>query len=102
MAKINVHFTNEKGNVVAKMRDGLRKQVEEKILNVLTDAEMDVVKNVNGGLSVAIAVDSVTGKTVYAHLPMTISTKDPNEKVEKKTAKQVKKEAHEEVVPDLF
>lgn len=99
---VNVVFTNEKGNVSVKVRDGIRKQVLAKMANVLAGEFDDAELNANGGVSFPVAVDTATGMTVYAHLDLTISTKDPKVKVEKKSKSKAKSKAEPVEVPDLF
>ena len=98
---VAVKWTNEKGNVAVKVRDGVRAQVKEKALAALADAFEGAVENANGGISFPVATDTVSGDTIYAHFEMIVSTKTPDTKTErKKKAKATP--AEEVVVPNLF
>ena len=99
---VNVRFFNENGNVAVKTRENLRKQVIAKVVEVLADAELNEVKvNANGGVSFAIASDTVKGETVWAHLDLTVSTKSPDVKTERKRKAKAEAKA-EDVVPSIF
>lgn len=97
-----IKFFNEKGNVSVGVRNEIRTQTFGKLVRALTGDECfdSVSANANGGLSIAIATDSVTGATIYANLELTISTKDPSVRTEKKSNKPKAKEPV--VVPNLF
>lgn len=98
---VTVKFFNENGNVSVKVRDGIRPQILEKALSAMESAFEGAVKNVNGGISVPVAVDEGSGETIYAHFDMTVNTKSPDIKTERK--KSAKKTATvEEVIPNLF
>ena len=98
---VTVKFFNENGNVSVKARDGIRPQILAKALSAMENAFKGAVKNANGGISVPVAVDEGSGETIYAHFDMTVNTKSPDVKTErKKTAK--KATAVEEVIPNLF
>ena len=96
-----VKFFNENGNVSVKVRDGIRPQILEKALSAMEGAFEGAVKNANGGISVPVALDEGSGETVYAHFDMTVNTKSPDVKIERKKAAK-KAAAVEEVVPNLF
>ena len=98
---VSIKFFNENGNVSVKVRDGIRPQILAKALSAMESAFEGAVKNANGGISVPVAVDEGSGETVYAHFDMTVNTKSPDIKNERK--KSAKKAAPaEEVIPDLF
>ena len=98
---VTVKFFNENGNVSVKMREGVRSQIMSKALSAMEGAFEGAVKNVNGGISVPVAMDEGSGETIYAHFDMTVNTKSPNAKIKrKKTAK--KAATAEEVIPNLF
>lgn len=98
---VTINFFNENGNVSVKVRDGIRPQILSKALDVMSEGFEGAVKNANGGISVPVAVDATTGETVYAHFEMTVNTKSPDIKTErKKTAK--KTAAAETVIPQIF
>lgn len=98
---VTVKFFNENGNVSVKVRDGIRPQILEKALSAMESAFEGAVKNANGGISVPVAVDEGSGETIYAHFDMTVNTKSPDIKTERK--KSAKKAATvEEVIPSLF
>ncbi len=91
MAMSVISFTNEKGNVSAKVRSMVATQVMGQVVSALGSNPnlAEVVTNVNGGLSIPVAKDHLTGNTVYAHLALTISTADPTVKVERKKSAKV-------------
>ena len=95
-----VKFTNEKGNALVAVRNALKAQAQSKILEVLADNFDGTIVNEKGGFSVPLAVDSVTGKTIYAHLEMTVSTNEVK-KTERKASKS-KTAGEPVVVPVLF
>ena len=102
MALSVINFTNEKGNVSAKVRGMVSAQVMGQIMTALgaNPNLAEVVHNVNGGLSIPVAKDHRTGETIYAHLAMTISTADPTVKVERK--KKTTKVVEETPIVNLF
>ena len=96
-------FINEKGNVSAKVRNSLKKQVEDKLKNLAKDGGLAVEDNVNGGFSIPVGIDKSTNDTIYAHVALTVSVADPAVKVEKSgRSKAAKEETVEEVVPLIF
>ena len=96
-----IKFFNENGNVSVKMREGVRAQIMSKALSAMESAFEGAVKNINGGISVPVAMDEGSGETIYAHFDMTVNTKSPDTKIERK--KTTKKAATtEEVIPNLF
>ena len=94
-----VKFTNEKGNALVAVRNALKAQATAKVLESLADTFDGTIINEKGGFSVPLAVDSVSGKTIYAHLEMTVSTNEA-----KKTERKAKAKSNAEpvVVPSLF
>lgn len=98
---VSVKFFNENGNVSVKMREGVRSQIFAKALAAFEGSFEGAVKNANGGISVPVAVDEGSGETIYAHFEMTVNTKSPDVKTERKKSAK-KAAAVEEVVPDLF
>lgn len=96
-----INFTNSNGNVAAKVRDGIRVQVLDKALETISAAFEDASKNANGGISFPIAIDDKSGETIYAHLDLTISMRDPSEKIERKKS-TAKPKTETVVVPTLF
>ena len=97
---VSVKWLNEKGNVAVKVRDGVRAQVKGKAFAILAEQFEGAVENANGGISVPVAVDEVSGETIYAHFDLTVSTKSPDSKTERKKTKAATTE--EVSVPDLF
>ena len=95
-----VKFTNEKGNALVAVRNGLKAQAQSKILEILADNFDGTIVNEKGGFSVPLAVDTVSGKTIFAHLEMTVSTNEAK-KTERK-AKKSKSAGEPVVVPVLF
>lgn len=97
-----IRFFNEKGNVSVSTRNEVRTQALAKLVRSLsTDEHFDSVEsNVNGGLSIPVAIDTTTGATIYANIELTISTKDPSARTEKKAGKPKAKAPV--VVPNLF
>lgn len=96
----SVKFTNEKGNALVAVRNALKAQAQSKILEVLSDNFDGTIVNEKGGYSVPLAVDSVSGKTIYAHLEMSVSTNEVK-KTERKASKS-KTASEPVVVPVLF
>ncbi len=94
-----VEFLNEKGNPVAKVRNAMKANVEDKLQAVLGEVFEGTVKNADTGFSVPVAVDEKTGITIYARVDFTISTKDP---AEKKESKPKEKKDVEVVEVNLF
>ena len=87
---VTLKMYNEKGNVSVKVRDMVRKQVNEKLENALSKEFNGIVPNANGGYSVPLAIDEISGETIYANIEFTINKKDPSVKAErKKTEKKV-------------
>lgn len=80
-------FYNEKGNVSAKARTSLKDQARARVLYALQNDEMlaGSIVNADGGVSIPLCLNE-KGETVYAHFDMTVSTKDPLVKTEKKKA----------------
>lgn len=99
---VSVMFTNEKGNISVKVRNDLRKQVIEKVKTALENAGLPVEDNANGGLSFKIAEDRANNNAdIFAHFDLTISTRDPSVKLEKRSNKK-KADTAEEPIPSLF
>lgn len=98
---VSLKWLNEKGNVSVKVRDGVRAQVKNKLLEGLNEVFDDVSANANGGYSVAVGVDERSGATIYAHFDMTVNLKTPADKNERKKAVK-KAETTSEPVPNLF
>ena len=91
MKKIN--FYNENGNVSSKVRATVKEQAMSKILNALQcNVDLtDAAVNADGGISIPLA-ETERGEIVYARIEMTVSTKDPTVKTErKKSVKKVEK-----------
>lgn len=101
VSMVAIKFFNENGNVSVKVRDGIRPQILEKALAAMSAEFEGAVKNANGGISVPVAVDEGSGETVYAHFDMTVNTKSPDIKTERKKSAK-KAAAVEEVTPNLF
>ena len=98
---VSLKWLNEKGNVSVKVRDCVRAQVKDRLLDGLNEVFDEVVSNANGGYSVAIGVDERSGATIYAHFDMTVNLKSPDEKNERKKPAK-KAEIASEPVPNLF
>lgn len=97
MALKTITFYNEKGNVSANARNAIKEQAKARTLYALAQDEMlnTARANADGGISVPLCVTE-KGETVYAHLALTISTKSPDVKTTKKTAKKA-----EPTTPDV-
>lgn len=100
---VSINFYNENGNVSVKVRDGIRPQILNRVLETLgsSDNFEEVVKNVNGGISIPVAVDAGSGETIYAHFDMTVNTKSPDTKIERKKATK-KADTAEDTIPSIF
>ncbi len=87
-----INFTNEKGNVQAKVRANLNEQAVARLQEVIPNGEMT-----NKGYAVQIGVDAGTGKEIFAIFNVVIST----EKVGKEKTRKTK-EAEVVEVPAIF
>lgn len=89
MALKTIAIYNEKGNVSANARNAIKEQAKARLLYALSQDEMlnTARTNADGGISIPLCVTE-KGETVYAHLALTISTKSPDVKTAKKTAKK--------------
>lgn len=96
-----IQFTNEKGNVSAKARKHIKDSVVAKIAQAFEVAGLESVVNADGGLSIAVAKDAVTGNTIFTHLEFTVSDRDPAVKTAK-SKKKAKAPATEVALPDIF
>lgn len=96
-----IQFTNEKGNVSAKARKHIKDSVIAKIAQAFEVAGLESVVNADGGLSIAVAQDAGTGKTIFTHLAFTVSDRDPAVKTAK-SKKKTKAPAAEVELPDIF
>lgn len=92
-------FTNEKGNVRVKVRKILRDEMLGQLDAVFASHPHIKEKNVNGGFSLCLGVDRLTGDKVWAHIELTVNAKDPN--VDSYTG-QVKRSTAIFEVPNLF
>lgn len=97
---VSVQFTNEKGNVSAKARKHIKDSVIAKITSAFESAGLDSVVNADGGLSIAVAENATTGEVIFAHIDLTVSTRDPGQKTAK--SKKKTKVVEEVALPDLF
>lgn len=93
---VTLKMFNEKGNVSVKVREMVRKQVADKLEKALSSEFNGTVPNANGGYSIPLAVDEISGETIYANVEFTVSKKDPSVKAERKKAE--KKVVAEETV----
>ena len=96
-----IQFTNEKGNVSAKARKHIKDSVVAKIAQAFEKAGLESVVNADGGLSIAVAKDAATNKTIFTHLEFTVSDRDPSVKTAK-SKKKTKVATATEELPDLF
>lgn len=71
-------FTNENGNVRVKVRRILRDEMLGQLDAVFASHPHTKQKNVNGGFSLCLGVDRLTGNKVWAHIELTVNAKDPN------------------------
>lgn len=98
---ISIQFTNEKGNVSAKVREHIKASTIAKIVEAFESVGLEAIANADKGLSIAVATDKADGATVFAHLDFTISKRDPSEKTAKSKTKAKTKTVEVEL-PDLF
>lgn len=96
-----IQFTNEKGNVSAKVREHIKNSTVAKITEAFESAGLEAVINADKGLSIAVAKDAVDGETVFVHIDFTVSKRDPATKTAKSKTK-AKTKAPEVELPDLF
>lgn len=92
-----LEFTNEKGNVKVSTRNKLRNTILEQLRSPFAMCG-DIVHNVNGGFSIPLGVDALSGDTVWAHVELTINAKDPT--IDKWTGRKIAATPIE--VPNLF
>ena len=97
----NIQFTNEKGNVSAKVREHIKASTVAKITEAFEAVGLEAVMNADKGLSIAVAKDIADGQTVFVHIDFTVSKRDPAVKTAKTKAK-TKTKAPEVDLPDLF
>lgn len=90
-------LTNEKGNRNPKVCNGIRKQMVDKIIEILEASDFEVETAANGDVAIKTAIDINTGNAFYTRLAITFSDKELNSKVVAK-----KKVADPVEIPDLF
>ena len=96
-----IQFTNEKGNVSAKVREHIKASTIAKITEAFESVGLEAVMNADKGLSIAVAKDAADGQTVFVHIDFTVSKRDPAVKTAKTKAKAKTKTPDVEL-PDLF
>lgn len=96
-----IQFTNEKGNVSAKVREHIKNSTIAKITEAFESVGLESVINADKGLSIAVATDAADGKPVFVHIDFTVSKRDPATKTAKSKTK-AKTKAPEVELPDLF
>lgn len=96
-----IQFTNEKGNVSAKVRNHIKDSTIAKITEAFESAGLEAVINADKGLSIAVAKDTADGETVFVHIDFTVSKRDPAVKTAKSKVK-AKTKAPDVELPDLF
>lgn len=96
-----IQFTNEKGNVSAKVRNHIKDSTIAKITEAFESAGLEAVINADKGLSIAVAKDAADGETVFVHIDFTVSKRDPAVKTAKSKVK-AKTKAPDVELPDLF
>lgn len=80
----NFELTNAEGKRNTSVCNSIRKQMIEKTMSVLADADMEPVLAANGDISVPVCIDSATGLTYYFRLSPSFSGKDLDSKIAKK------------------
>ena len=80
-----IPFTNEKGNVMVAARNKLRKSSIRK-LHKLTAEFNDCKVITNDGIALPLGVDAATGETIWAHMSITVSCKEPQPATDKDVA----------------
>lgn len=93
-----IAMVTEEGKRNVKVCNQVRTQMYEKIMSVLSDAGLDVVKAANGDIAIKTCVDASTEEVYYTRLAVSLSNKALESKVEKKS----KPKAEDVVVPNLF
>lgn len=96
-----IQFTNEKGNVSAKVRNHIKDSTIAKITEAFESAGLEAVINADKGLSIAVAKDAADGETVFVHIDFTVSKRDPAIKTAKSKVK-AKTKVPDVELPDLF
>lgn len=96
-----IQFTNEKGNVSAKVREHIKNSTIAKITEAFESVGLESVLNADKGLSIAVANDAADGNPVFVHIDFTISKRDPAVKTAKTKTKAKTKKTEVEL-PDLF
>lgn len=94
-----IAITNDEGKRNVKVANGLRAQMFDKIVDVLTDAGFEVEKGANGDICIKTCVDTLTSDVFYTRLAVSLSNKPLDAKVEKK---HKAKPAEDVVIPELF
>lgn len=77
-----ISYFNEKGNAKVQVRNAIKSQAMEKVVETLGLGFDEVVVNANGGISIPLASDN--GTIIYANLDLAISTLDPTVRRERK------------------
>lgn len=70
-----IEFLNEKGNARVKIRNEMRNQILDNIRKLFTGNE--IKPNEEGGFSVCLGEDLLTGAKIYAHIGLTLNAKEP-------------------------
>lgn len=97
----SIQFTNEKGNVSAKMREHIKASTIAKITEAFEAVGLDAIVNADKGLSIAVATDKADGAVIFVHCDFSVSKRDPMTKTAKSKTK-AKTKAPEVELPDLF
>ena len=69
-------FYNDKGHVKASIRNMLKKEVES-----MTQENLDpecFMPNVNGGYSILLGTDTVSGQPIWGHITIKVNTLHPS------------------------
>jgi hypothetical protein len=93
-----IDFTNEQGKVRVGVRKLLRDGILEQLHNTLIARPYEEESNTSGGFSICLGIDRRTGDKIWAHIGLTVNTKDPS--IDPWTGKARRKAEYQ--VPQLF
>lgn len=75
--KNSYSLTNDNGNVKVSVRNELRKSAVKGIQGMMSAQFGEIIVATDGGVSVPMGVDRVTGDIIYAHFTVTVNMKEP-------------------------
>lgn len=94
-----VHFYTEKGNPAVSVRNQMKEQTAEYLVEQLAEAFGDAQVNSAKEISVPVAEDADRGTPIYARITFSITDRDPQTVAKSKGSKGTKEPVE---VPNLF